>query len=409
MALYLRDIDFFKLFNPNWLMLFYILESYFIILTMNFYLSFSLVGFYVGAMLSIVVFKLLNRSMAIDREQSIYNETMQYFVGYFNIGIMILDKNKTILSVNHNFLNMKNVNLSLVGRPYEEIKDMLQISKDIDKGLDEVNSINSFYETTIIDENKYYTINVISTDDNKTIKYIILLKDITQEYYEKINFINEQRLTSLEELAAGTANDIKNPLAVASGFLQLIKSKINDKQLENYTNEAIKAIEVTDGHIELFALLGNGVKNHHKHKDFNFSKQLSHILNHYKKVNSNINFVNEITNNITINGDRILLTKAIRFILQNAIEAVDCVNEKEILIKLSEHPKEIQLEIIDNGIGIEEENILKVFDPYYSTKKNNSHGLGLFYAKKIIKHHDGQISITSSNDIRTIVKIQFKK
>merc|ERR1711991_101761 len=68
-------------------------------------------------------------------------------------------------------------------------------------------------------------------------------------------------------------------------------------------------------------------------------------------------------------------------------------------------PKFIFLSIRDNGVGIKEENKIKVLEPYFTTKKNGT-GLGLAISKKIIEDHEGEIDIESSEK-GTIVNIKF--
>ncbi|QNO13466.1 GHKL domain-containing protein [Alkalicella caledoniensis] len=409
MCLQLENLNLFEIINTRWLVLFFVLESYFTILVINLYQVFSLLGFYMAYAASVLIFNLLNRSIAIEKHQSTYNKTIEYFAEFFHYGIMILDKKKIVLSANTQFIELNNLrSKKIIGRPLDDLINTLPMKKEFAEGLDNLCDENCFFESNFIDEDRYFSITIISTD-NDNIKYVLLLKDITKEYSDKINFLNEQRLASLEELAAGTANDIKNPLAVANGFLQLIKLKLNDEQLLNYTDEALQALEVTDSYIELFTLLGNGAKNHHKHKNINLSNILQGLLNHYSAIYENIQFNKEIDKDIIILGDKVLLSKAFTFIILNSIEAVQDVKRKEITIKLRQENSEIFLNVIDSGIGIEKESLFKIFDPYFTTKKNNAHGLGLFYSKKIVNHHNGHISITSNKGHGANVKIQLKK
>ncbi|MFX1453457.1 MAG: sensor histidine kinase, partial [Promethearchaeota archaeon] len=81
-------------------------------------------------------------------------------------------------------------------------------------------------------------------------------------------------------------------------------------------------------------------------------------------------------------------------------------SKPEIKIILSRIVNEVEIKIIDNGIGIEESNLPKVFDPFYTTKKvGEGTGLGLPTCRGIIEKHGGKISIKSKFEKGTEVVI----
>ncbi len=98
-------------------------------------------------------------------------------------------------------------------------------------------------------------------------------------------------------------------------------------------------------------------------------------------------------------------------ILNNAVDALNVGNieNKRILIETQENGEEIILSISDNGGGIAEEMIEKVFEPYFSSKGKNGTGLGLYMAKMIIdKHAHGKISVENNKEGATF-NITFAK
>ena len=101
-------------------------------------------------------------------------------------------------------------------------------------------------------------------------------------------------------------------------------------------------------------------------------------------------------------GNKDKLEKVISNILINAVEAVDKVGGR-INITTKSLPNGIRIKISDNGRGIESKNLKRIFDPFVSLR--NSSGLGLAIAKKIIKEHNGEISVRSEIDNGTEVRI----
>ncbi len=110
-----------------------------------------------------------------------------------------------------------------------------------------------------------------------------------------------------------------------------------------------------------------------------------------------------------IYGNQQKLEQVIMNILMNSIEAIkstDCLLE----VKCYNDVNYQIIEIIDEGVGIAEENLGKLLDPFFSTKfQNGGTGLGLYIANSIIKEHRGFLNIRSRVSIGTTVTIKFPK
>ncbi|WP_191664186.1 ATP-binding protein, partial [Bacillus pseudomycoides] len=90
-------------------------------------------------------------------------------------------------------------------------------------------------------------------------------------------------------------------------------------------------------------------------------------------------------------------------ILQNSIEAMPNGGEISIYVKKSER-EEVMINMVDEGVGIPEERIKRLGEPFYSTKEKGT-GIGLMLSYKIIESHQGRISIMSEVGIGTSVTI----
>ena len=98
--------------------------------------------------------------------------------------------------------------------------------------------------------------------------------------------------------------------------------------------------------------------------------------------------------NLTVNADRNLLEQMLINLLKNAYEASP-TNDTKIFVKAEKIGIETHISVIDNGLGINNEAIEKIFVPFYSTKKNGS-GIGLSLCKQIMFRHKGKITVESS-------------
>jgi nitrogen fixation/metabolism regulation signal transduction histidine kinase len=111
--------------------------------------------------------------------------------------------------------------------------------------------------------------------------------------------------------------------------------------------------------------------------------------------------------NLELTADPELLEQVLINLLLNALQAVD--KKKNAKIDLDAHLDgrgKLIIQVIDNGSGIEKENIEKVFIPFFSTKEGGS-GIGLSLSRQIMRLHKGTISVHSEPNIQTVLTLLF--
>ena len=118
-------------------------------------------------------------------------------------------------------------------------------------------------------------------------------------------------------------------------------------------------------------------------------------FNTHKKIKFNFSMEN---NNIYFQFDKFQLSQCFNNLIKNAVEAVEKIPNPSISINLLFDKNKIFIEITDNGIGISQETVTKIFEPYYTTK-NKGTGLGLSIVKKIIEDHGGKIRIEKNKNM----------
>ena len=88
--------------------------------------------------------------------------------------------------------------------------------------------------------------------------------------------------------------------------------------------------------------------------------------------------------------------------------AVEKIPNPSISINLNTDKNYIFIEIIDNGIGISKEKVVKIFEPYFTTKKSG-HGIGMMIVHRIMRDHGGEVGIDSKEGSGTIVTLNFPR
>ncbi len=218
-----------------------------------------------------------------------------------------------------------------------------------------------------------------------------------------------QQLASIGQLAAGVAHEINNPLAVinqTAGYMKDLFSfkdePRNDEELAEYIDSILDAVDRC-GTITR-QLLGFVRQFDVKIKKINLEKLISQVLSFHKKeaeyrrINVTVSIPEPFPE---LETDSSKLQQILVNLINNAFQAVEEGNCLDI-IATQPDTKTIELVIRDTGCGIPEENLKKIHEPFFSTKKDNlGTGLGLSITYSLVKKLGGQISVQSTEGVGT--------
>ena len=213
-----------------------------------------------------------------------------------------------------------------------------------------------------------------------------------------------EKLSFLGNLAARLAHEIKNPMTAIGTFIQLLPQKYDDEEFRKEFYEI--AMEETNRVNNLITELLDLVKKRESHFEAGDLHDLIDKMVLLVSPQSNAKKIEVIRQYDPTIGhvwmDSEKMKQVILNLLSNAIEFTPKGREIDILTKNcndTAEPGSIRIEIKDNGNGISERMIDKIFDPYFTTKyKSNMHngtGLGLFIAHQNMQDHRGTIEVKS--------------
>lgn len=212
------------------------------------------------------------------------------------------------------------------------------------------------------------------------------------------------RLSSLSVLTAGVSHELSTPLNSIMIACRILEKDIgeNNDELDAIKAQAARCVEIINS---MKRLMADGYESC-SIEEVNL-KELIYELTRFMKVDEGIKFKKELEDcNIKI--CRSLFAQAILNILINAVDAV--YPKGEILINLFKKDGKAVLTIADNGTGIDQEHIERIFDPFYTTKSpDRGTGLGLSIAHKIITEHGGNISVKSEKNKGTIFRLELNE
>lgn len=216
-----------------------------------------------------------------------------------------------------------------------------------------------------------------------------------------------QRMELMGTLAAGTVHDLKNLLAVIIGYSRLMAQKYRDKE-DHQNIEIIKDTAATAVQMAKQILSFTRQKNP-SYESVDLGSELTEILDTLKITQpKNIHILRELPSEMVlfpINPAR--FQQLVMNLCLNAFQAMP--NGGQLKISLSSVADNgIILEISDTGAGIQNENLDKIFNPFFTTKEQSQGtGLGLFVVKQIVEEYYGKIEVHSEPGKVTTFIIRF--
>ena len=239
--------------------------------------------------------------------------------------------------------------------------------------------------------------------DSKIIGVVLVFRDVTLQARLEAERHRSQKLESLGVLAGGIAHDFNNLLTVILGNVSLAKTEtLAESKAHKNLIEAERAIIRTKdltAQLLTFARGGAPVK-----KVFSL-KKLIDDASRFSLRGSNVSCTISLADDLyPVEADEGQIGQTLNNLLINADQAmpqggtVEIRGENITLGKRTSLPLDegtyVKISVKDQGIGIQEEHLSNIFDPYFTTKQEGS-GLGLASAHSIIKKHDGYISVES--------------
>ena len=256
----------------------------------------------------------------------------------------------------------------------------------------------------------------IKNTENEITGIVLVFRDSTEKKKLEQSAIINQRMESLGILAGGIAHDFNNLLGGLYGYIELAKLNSEINQYDSVKKNLDKSMEVFERTKSLTQQLLTFSKGGSPKREV---RDLVPILKkgvEFALSGSKISPVYEIAENLPfVYCDENQIGQCVDNIIINAVQAMpgggnilisaEEINTDKYKVKADNDCSSfIKLQFSDTGVGIPEEYLKKIFDPFFSTKQTG-HGLGLATVYSIIKHHDGWINIESEPGKGTDIEI----
>jgi PAS domain S-box-containing protein len=335
------------------------------------------------------------RQKAEDKALAIegYNENILQSVPS---GVMSFDEKMRITKVNlaaEKILDIKDE--MIVGRHHSEvlskpITDLLSDGKVVERG--QISYTTSSGKRIWLG----LTLSPLRDEENRAIGQILIFTDLTHLKAIESQMELRSRLSSLGEISAGIAHELRNPMGVIAGYTKLLSKKV-DNSLKSTVDAISKEIVVMDRIIYDFLSFAKPAELNIS--DIDLKSIIENCIATVISERANINLNLDINGLPIIKGDEVLLRQAFTNLIQNSVEAMSQGGELTIRASTSTLRSEDFLDVLisDTGHGVAEDIMDKIFLPFFTTKEKGT-GLGLAIVHKIVISHGGGIFVESGDE-----------
>ena len=263
-------------------------------------------------------------------------------------------------------------------------------------------------ELKLFGESKHLSFSISQLDDPDTnqIKFTVVIKDLTDTKRLEDEAKKNEKLSAMGELASGVAHEIRNPINAIGMIAQRLNKEFIPTSSQTEYNDITQLLRTEVNRVNKiitqFLNYAKPIELHLKPVELKpYFEEVFHLFEDQAKQKA-IKFILQKDDSLNIKFDPDLIKQTLLNIIQNAFDAVN--NGGEVILQYYKSKKDFIIQVSDNGIGISPEQQKKIFDLYFTTKKDGN-GLGLSISQKIISQHNGSISVSSIVNNGTTIKI----
>lgn len=253
----------------------------------------------------------------------------------------------------------------------------------------------------------------LADDDSASLGTLLTLAEVTDLKRAERTVWQSEKMTALGRLAASVAHEVGNPLGAIDIQLQLLQEDVEKAGVEvrerasRRINIARAEMRRLNGIVQNFLRFSRPPALHLADLSPNDLLRHTHALVAPEAREREIELVLETMDDLPpITVDENQLSQAVLNVLINAFQAGGDNPKVTLSSRLADDGDTVLLEISDNGVGIAEENLERIFEFYYTTKDSGT-GLGLSIAQRIVNQHGGAVELDSAAGHGTTVTFRL--
>ncbi len=245
-------------------------------------------------------------------------------------------------------------------------------------------------------------------------RFAVILTDVTRDKHATAQQLEDERTSSILLLAAGVAHELGNPLNSLTIHLQLITRKLNKLKASRDTESLLESVDVCRAEVaRLDGIIAHFLEAIRPQPpdlaELDLAEVLAEVLRFQQREFADRRIAVEVEASgdlPVVMADRNQLKQVFFNLAKNALDAMEPGGRLKIRARADDDS--VFLLFGDSGSGIKQEDLVRVFQPYHTTKPGG-HGLGLMIVQRILREHGGQVGIESKEGVGTVVTLQFPR
>jgi PAS domain S-box-containing protein len=245
-------------------------------------------------------------------------------------------------------------------------------------------------------------------------RFAVILTDVTRDKHATAQQLEDERTSSILLLAAGVAHELGNPLNSLTIHLQLIARKLKKLKASKDTESLVESVDVCRAEVaRLDGIIAHFLEAIRPQPpdlaELDLAEVLAEVLRFQQREFADRRIAVEVEASgdlPVVMADRNQLKQVFFNLAKNALDAMEPGGRLKIRARADDDS--VFLLFGDSGSGIKQEDLVRVFQPYHTTKPGG-HGLGLMIVQRILREHGGQVGIESKEGVGTVVTLQFPR
>lgn len=351
-------------------------------------------------------------------ELEILKEFNESIVESINVGLMAVDLDGRITRLNSALEEIVATGREeVVGKNVEELfaedfaDTLRQVLGESGWRLIQTRQIYKLHTTTRAGRSLVLNIAIapLWADSQEQTGALVVFEDVTERLRLEDQLQQREKLSSIGLLAAGVAHEVNTPLTGVSSYTQMLLNMLpeNDPKhalLEKVRRQADRATDIVNNLLN-FSRTGSAAE----FTTLDIHRVLDDTLQLLEPQlrRSQIEIVREYDEHLPrVHGNSVKLQQVFTNLILNARDSIANGNGRIVLATRNGEEDLLTVEVVDNGIGIDADDVAKIYDPFFTTKGvGRGTGLGLAVTYGIVQEHSGHISVNSTPGVGTTFRI----
>ena len=332
-------------------------------------------------------------------------------------GIVVISPEGDVVLTNHLAGEMLSLGDQLQGQSYEQLFQDNSVGQFIKKCFAELEKIPVVEEVELEQTSEEKTVlklgfSSVTDRNDQVVSYLLVVQDITRLKLLEEQALRTSRLTAMGEIAAQLAHEIRNPLGSIEIFASLLSRDLKGDPNQKLADNIVVGVKSLNSVVTNMLTFTRTVAIHPEKLEFNqLIRETFGFLEQVLKV-QDIRLELVTAGDIDqVEVDPELIKQVLLNLAQNSISAMEKAESPLLRVRTSAVEMEgkkpaVEVVISDNGCGIQEEDLPKIFDPFFSTRKRGT-GIGLSVVSQIIEKHGGLITAESKVGEGTSIRFRL--